>query len=285
MLQSMDPCWPEPRSSGATRADLQAVEAACFLDYKCGGKKRAIRISADFIAFTGRGAIDRSRLPSDALVLGFGDIGEPSVRVVNLEAEEVDIGNDLVVLAIARRDCRRLFGHFEMGSGRWYLPGDMRVLGRAIVAVEGGDEAQDMLRAARCTELLCRMFGALRDGKMVEASGVTTLTEPDILRVAAVHQTVSERWHERLTVASLARQFGLNREKLTRGYRELYRCTVPEALSERRLEKARQLLSDGDLPVSSIGYRCGYNSNASFTRAFVRRFGLTPSAVRRGARE
>jgi AraC family transcriptional activator of pyochelin receptor len=35
-----------------------------------------------------------------------------------------------------------------------------------------------------------------------------------------------------------------------------------------------------DLPVSSVGYACGYLSNASFTRAFSRRYGVVPSRLR-----
>ncbi|MEX6650950.1 helix-turn-helix domain-containing protein [Pseudomonas aeruginosa] len=34
------------------------------------------------------------------------------------------------------------------------------------------------------------------------------------------------------------------------------------------------------MPVSSIGYQCGYLNNASFTRAFSRQFGTTPSSLR-----
>src|SRR3546814_10814783 len=75
----------------------------------------------------------------------------------------------------------------------------------------------------------------------------------------------------------IARRSGLGKAKLTQGFREMYKCTVAEAVSERRLSHARTLLSLSDLPVSSIGYRCGYQSNASFTRAFARRFGMTPT--------
>src|SRR3546814_16848494 len=79
----------------------------------------------------------------------------------------------------------------------------------------------------------------------------------------------------------IARRSGLGKAKLTQGFREMYKCTVAEAVSERRLSHARTLLSLSDLPVSSIGYRCGYQSNASFTRAFARRFGMTPTDMRR----
>ena len=116
---------------------------------------------------------------------------------------------------------------------------------------------------------------------MVEFHGKTSLSEIDAKRVAAAHQLVSESWREPLTVAEVARRSGLGKAKLTQGFREMYKCTVAEAVSERRLLHARTLLSLSDLPISSVGYRCGYQSNASFTRAFVRRFGTTPTDLRR----
>ena len=64
----------------------------------------------------------------------------------------------------------------------------------------------------------------------------------------------------------------------------MFDCSVAEAIAERRLGGAHQLLLVTDLPVSAIGYRCGYSNNASFARAFSRRFGLAPSQVRAGNR-
>src|SRR3546814_11286519 len=86
--------------------------------------------------------------------------------------------------------------------------------------------------------------------------GKTTLSEIDAKRVAAAHQRVSEGWREPLTVAEIARRSGLGKAKLTQGFREMYKCTVAEAVSERRLSHARTLLSLSDLPVSSLGHRC-----------------------------
>lgn len=41
------------------------------------------------------------------------------------------------------------------------------------------------------------------------------------------------------------------------------------------------LLIETDLPVATIGYRCSYLNNAAFSRAFTRRFGVAPTALRR----
>jgi AraC family transcriptional activator of pyochelin receptor len=40
------------------------------------------------------------------------------------------------------------------------------------------------------------------------------------------------------------------------------------------------MLLTTDLPVSSVGYESGYMNNASFSRAFGRRFGRSPTDFR-----
>lgn len=246
--------------------------------------KRTVIISSELTGFIGRGACDPAALPADPLILGFGDIGEPAVSVLT-PALAVEAHDDLVVLAISRAASLRMFGFAPAAGGRWYLPADLRGIGRAVVAVEGDGEAATMLRTARCLELLCQLLPAIEAGRMVAAQGATTLSEHDIALVAAAHQLVLEQWQDKLTVSSIARRCGLGKAKLTRGFRELYQCTVAEAVSERRLENARQLLAQSDLPVAVVGYRSGYTSNASFTRAFTRRFGMAPTELRRRAND
>jgi AraC family transcriptional activator of pyochelin receptor len=98
--------------------------------------------------------------------------------------------------------------------------------------------------------------------------------------VIEARRLIDEHWSEKLTLGQIARRCGLNRTKLTRGFRELYRCSVTEALAEKRLGEARRQLVATDLPVGIIGYRSGYTNNASFTRAFGRRFGVSPTDFR-----
>src|SRR3546814_3123521 len=87
--------------------------------------------------------------------------------------------------------------------------------------------------------MLCQFFAALRTGSLVAVEGQPSLSEGDISRIAAARRIVDTRWHEKLTIDNIARSCGINRDKLTRGFRELYHCSVGEALSERRLRQAR----------------------------------------------
>ncbi|QCB55790.1 AraC family transcriptional regulator [Sphingopyxis sp. PAMC25046] len=241
--------------------------------------KHPVIVSPEMTTYVGRGSCDRLLLPPDALLLGFGDIGEPVVRTLTFR--ELENEEHLLVFAVSRGACRRLFGDLPDPDARWYLPSDLRALGQSIVAPDSDDSATDTLRLGRSIELLCQFFAALRAGRLVPVEGQPGLTESDIARIAAAKRIVDTRWHEKLTIENIARSCGINRDKLTRGFRELYHCSVGEALSERRLRQARTLLAASDLPVASIGYRCGYLNNASFTRAFSRRFGMAPTAMRR----
>jgi AraC family transcriptional activator of pyochelin receptor len=241
--------------------------------------KHSVIVSPEMTTFVGAGACDRLLLPPDALLIGFGGSGGPVVSILTFR--ELESEDHLLVFAVSRGACRRLFGTLPEPGGRWYLPSDLRALGQSIVAPECDAVAEDTLRLARSIEMLCQLFAALGAGKLVAVDGQPGLTEGDIARIAAARRIVDTRWDEKLTIDTIARSCGINRDKLTRGFRELYHCSVGEALSERRLRQARTLLAASDLPVASIGYRCGYLNNASFTRAFSRRFGMAPTTMRR----
>jgi AraC-like DNA-binding protein len=54
-------------------------------------------------------------------------------------------------------------------------------------------------------------------------------------------------------------------------------------VSERRIGHARQLLASGNRPIADIALACGYAEAASFTRAFTKQCGETPSRWRKAA--
>jgi len=240
-----------------------------------------VTVSDEFTCFVGHGSCDRTRIPFDPLIFGFGDIGEPCIRVSTVQDAATGLHDDMVVFAIDRAAWRRLFGEEPTAGGSWYLPADLRGLGRAVVAVDGVTERDTMLRCARSIELLCALATAFRDARMVQVPQATSLSEQDISRVAAAHQLVIEHFEEKLTVGEIARRCGLNRLKLSSGFRELYQCTIADAVADRRLAKARQLLTQSELAIATIGYRCGYMNASSFTRAFTRRYGATPTEYQR----
>jgi AraC family transcriptional activator of pyochelin receptor len=168
----------------------------------------------------------------------------------------------------------------EGDQQRHHLPSELRTIALALRDCDMTGDACDIYRAAKGVELLCETLRMREAGLLVPFAKESGLSHADSLRILAARQVIDERWSEKLSLEKIAALCGLNREKLTRGFREMFDCSIAEALAERRLSQASRMLLTTDLPVALVGYDNGYLNNASFTRAFGRRFGTTPSDYR-----
>lgn len=247
--------------------------------------KSCVVVSPEMLSFAEPGPVPRENWPADALIMGFSGIGgetAPTLRFGTDVLEGAWCDSCDVVFVVQHAACRRLFGEAP-SEGTWHLPADLRSHALAIRDCEAAAPARDTLRLARSIELLCQTFAALGAGRLVPVHGGGALTERNAARIAAARRLIEERWQEKLTLESISRACGLNRDNLSRGFRQVFDCSVSDLLAEKRLNGAHHLLLATDLPVSTVGYRCGYLNNASFARAFARRFGQAPSQVRQGA--
>lgn len=245
--------------------------------------KDVILVSDEMTTLVGRGPVPRSApLPPDAVMFVAGidtDVAPTLTFGDRLNLSDVD--DALLVLIVQRAACARLFAAQPEATQTWHFPSALLSLALSIIDCEAVGEAQATLRLARSIELLCQIHAAFAEGLLVPAGPDGALSELDIARIAAARRVVDQRWQEKLTIAELARIAGVNRDKLVRGFRELYGATISEVLSERRLGEARRMLLASDLPVATVAYRCSYLNNAAFTRAFNRRYGVAPTELRR----
>jgi AraC family transcriptional activator of mtrCDE len=71
-----------------------------------------------------------------------------------------------------------------------------------------------------------------------------------------------------------------SRATLVRAFRKASELAPLAFLTELRLGLARQRLLAGDEPIARIAEQVGYQSEAALSRAFQRRFGVRPGALR-----
>lgn len=81
-------------------------------------------------------------------------------------------------------------------------------------------------------------------------------------------------------VSTLAMHFGVSHQVLQRGFRMVYSCSMYQFYQESRLQKAYVLVVQGQLPLKLIAYQCGFEMYLNFYKAFKKRFGLSPRALR-----
>jgi AraC family transcriptional regulator, transcriptional activator of the genes for pyochelin and ferripyochelin receptors len=241
-----------------------------------------VLVSDEMTALVGRSGPTAVRIPHGSVAIGY-HLGRPAPASLALgpTIRTDDAGTD-ITLFVAADALQRLCGEDwrVVEEERYHLPSALRSIALALAAPSYEGEALSVYRIGKSIELLCETLRLLSEGELIPMGGGRHLSRIDSERLASARRLIDERWNEKLTIETVARHCGLNRAKLTRGFRETFGCSVAEALAERRLHAARRMLLATDLPVSSIGYKSGYLNNASFTRAFSRRFGLPPSGLR-----
>jgi AraC-like DNA-binding protein len=97
--------------------------------------------------------------------------------------------------------------------------------------------------------------------------------------LALLHGAPSKPW----TVDKLAREVALSRSALAERFTALVGESPMKYLSRWRLALAAQSLRAGRDPVGRVAERAGYDSEAAFSRAFKREFGMPPARWRQSA--
>ena len=87
-----------------------------------------------------------------------------------------------------------------------------------------------------------------------------------------------------LGTREVARRLGVSARTLERAYRAAGAGSIAEDLRAARLRVGAQLLSEQSLPVELVSRLSGHRSVGHFSRAFARRYGMSPPAFRAAAR-
>jgi AraC family transcriptional regulator len=86
---------------------------------------------------------------------------------------------------------------------------------------------------------------------------------------------------EDLALDQLAAQVNFSAKHFARAFRQSTGVPPHRWLIERRIDRAKAFLIDGDLSLAEIALACGFADQSHFTAAFRRSTGLTPGAYRR----
>jgi AraC-like DNA-binding protein/quercetin dioxygenase-like cupin family protein len=145
-----------------------------------------------------------------------------------------------------------------------------------------------------------RELQAPRDGSTEAALAHLTLLLVSVARVsidighdlrlrsepllASVFEFIEERFHEPISLATIARAVGLTPGHLTTVVRRKTGRSVQRWITERRMAEARRLLRETDLPVEAIAARAGYRQPSYFIKHFRRDHAVTPANWRRRTR-
>ena len=136
----------------------------------------------------------------------------------------------------------------------------------------GDSYGREILCTGGLLRLLVEIGRAQRQEDALNPSPVT----PEDPRVVEWMQYLDRHLNEDLDMDALAERFFISKYHMMRLFHAHTGFTIHTYLLQRRLLAARHLIERG-MRATEACYRCGFRSYSSFTRAYNKHFGTTPT--------
>ena len=156
--------------------------------------------------------------------------------------------------------------------------GELRQQLEKILDEEGRQTPERLRRAAWLLESIADAMESA--GEVGERDGKST----SVYGIYAV-EYIQSHFREKIRISELAEHIGVSRGYLVRLIEEEVGMSPQEYLTCVRMGYARQCLEKTDDLIRDVGIECGYEDPLAFSKAFKRKFGVSPSEYRRECRE
>ena len=149
-------------------------------------------------------------------------------------------------------------------------------------AEHGFVKMQSLWKLGSCADgLLCKAAFYELYANLTKAAAVECLAQGQQEKMGQVVEYIAQNYADpELSVEALAERYGTSGVHFRRTFGRIYGTSPVKYIAALRLNKARQLLMDTDLPVGEICQRCGYSSVYYFDRVFKKAFGMQPTQFR-----
>lgn len=91
-----------------------------------------------------------------------------------------------------------------------------------------------------------------------------------------IDEYISAHFMEDIDVASICKEFDIGKTQLYEIARQNYGIGIAQHIRNLRIEKAKKLLEDSELPLAEIASRCGFSDYNYFITVFKRMVGVPP---------
>jgi AraC-like DNA-binding protein len=122
--------------------------------------------------------------------------------------------------------------------------------------------------------------------RLTEADNKPNLTAPEVLeRLNRARAFIDLCYELPLNLDEISSHACFSRYHFLRLFRRAFNKTPHQYLVERRIERAKELLSENDLRVTDVCFEVGFQSLGSFSSLFHKSVGHPPITFREKSRE
>ena len=97
-----------------------------------------------------------------------------------------------------------------------------------------------------------------------------------------IKEYIEQHLSERITLSDLADYVHYSRSHIAAQFQKSTGTSIAKYIAERRIERAKELLKEGEMTAAQISESLGYSSLQYFSRCFKDAVGCSPSAYQKG---
>ncbi|HEV2900724.1 MAG TPA: AraC family transcriptional regulator [Pseudaminobacter sp.] len=228
-------------------------------------------------SLSGRGMVEAG--PGDAITVNPGEVHD-GAPIGDAGRSWRMLYFDPAVIAEAARDISQ--GRTTTFEFTRPVIGDIRIaarFGALFSAVTAGRQATEdeatpagaQASVAREETMLMLLAEVMRDGNGFAPD--RSIPAP----ISAARSLIDDDPAAAITLADLARESGLSRFQVLRGFARATGLTAHAYILQRRLAAARRLIAQGR-PLAQAALDSGFADQSHMTRTFVRTYGISPGA-------
>jgi two-component system, response regulator YesN len=95
-----------------------------------------------------------------------------------------------------------------------------------------------------------------------------------------IEEYLRSHFQEDINLQDIADRFFLNRDYISRKFKQEFNETITDYLTKIRIEKAKELLGNPTKKIYEIAYQVGYQNEKYFSKVFKKQTGVTPNEYR-----
>lgn len=93
---------------------------------------------------------------------------------------------------------------------------------------------------------------------------------------------VQQNFTGKISLKEFGEQFHLSEKYISRYFKEHFHIALSQYVTYLRLEHAKQLLQDTDIPITEVAMQSGYQNVSYFIRSFKKTYGVSPLKYKKG---
>ncbi len=148
---------------------------------------------------------------------------------------------------------------------------EMQIILKEIISYSKKGILQKLFVEAKIIKLLLLIFEQFNEKNTVEETPETPLM---------IKEFIDENYHRNIKAEDIGKLIGINQNKIRKEFKAHYHRTVSDYMAELRMLKAKKLITDREIMIKEIAIECGYEYVQNFTRAFKKKFGISPEKLR-----